>query len=207
MAEAEAGRTHEGRRWLNRGLLVVAWLLLSGVGASVMVWQVEHVALKPYRIPSSAMEPTLRCARPATGCEGDTHDRIFVMRFHPFWTPSRGDIVAFRTTPAVKKKCFASGTFVKRIVGLPGETLRLRLVRGREYVHVNGHKLDEPYVQPDRRAFGPAKTWRISKDEFFLLGDNRSSSCDSRHWGPLPRGNIVGKVAAVYWPLDRIGSP
>jgi signal peptidase I len=59
-------------------------------------------------------------------------------------------------------------------------------------------------VQPDRRAFGPERTWKIPEGQYFLMGDNRTSSCDSRQWGPLPRGNILGEVFATYWPPNRI---
>src|SRR5262245_65156967 len=80
---------------------------------------------RAYVIPSSAMEPTLHCARPAAGCEADTMDRVLVLRF-PSGTPQRGDIVVFDAPPAVLGKCGAGGTFTKRVIGLPGETVSER---------------------------------------------------------------------------------
>jgi signal peptidase I len=146
----EAGERSPQRRrarWQKRGLLVVAWLLLSYVGASVMLWQVERFAMKAYRIPSSGMEPALHCARPAAGCEVNTADRIFVVRFLPFWTPSRGDIVVFGAPESARRKCGAGGTFVKRIIGLPGEQVSIGLRRGAAFVSIDGERLDEPYIE------------------------------------------------------------
>jgi signal peptidase I len=110
----------------------------------------------------------------------------------------------FETTPEVMRKCSAGGTFVKRIIGLPGERVQLRLVRGREFVYIDGLKLEEPYIQPSRRGFGPEKTFRVPQGQYFLMGDNRSSSCDSRQWGGLPRERILGEVFMTYWPPQRI---
>jgi signal peptidase I len=188
----------------RRARIVVDWVVTI-VGAIAIVLAIKAYVVNPYRIPSSSMEPTLHCARPATGCEARFSDRVLANRFiYHFRDPARGDIVVFETTPAVIRKCSAGGTFVKRIIGLPGETVRLRLVQGREFVYINGRKLDEPYVQPSRRGFGPEKTYKVPQGQYFLMGDNRSSSCDSRQWGGLPRDNILGKVFMTYWPPQRI---
>ncbi len=188
----------------RRVRVVVDWVVTI-VGAIAIVLAIKAWVVNPYRIPSSSMEPTLHCARPATGCEARFSDRVLANRFiFHFRDPGRGEIVVFKTTPAVVRKCSAGGTFVKRIIGLPGETVRIRLINGREFVYINGRKLDEPYVQPSRRGFGPEKTYKVPKGQYFLMGDNRSSSCDSRQWGGMPRGNILGKVFATYWPPQRI---
>jgi signal peptidase I len=157
------------------------------------------VAARPYRIPSSAMEPTLHCARPAPGCEGGSQDRILVLKWIGF---GRGDIVVFHTPPEAEVRCGAGGTFVKRLIGLPGEVVSER----DGYVYINSHQLDEPYLKPGRRDHEPPRTWpRIPAGHYFLLGDNRAQSCDSRVWGTVPRQNIVGKVAVLYWPPSRFG--
>ena len=188
----------------RRVRLVVDWVVTI-VGAIAIVLAIKAWVVNPYRIPSSSMEPTLHCAKPATGCEARFSDRVLANRFiYHFRDPERGEIVVFKTTPAVVQKCSAGGTFVKRIIGLPGETVRIRLINGREFVYINGRKLDEPYVQPGRRGFGPEKTFKVPQGQYFLMGDNRSSSCDSRQWGGMPRGNILGKVFATYWPPQRI---
>jgi signal peptidase I len=188
----------------RRARIVVDWIVTI-VGAIAIVLAIKAWVVNPYRISSSSMEPTLHCARPAPGCEARFSDRVLANRFiYHFRDPKRGEIVVFKTTPAVQRKCSAGGTFVKRIVGLPGETVRLRLIRGREYVYINGRRLEEPYIQPRRRAFGPEATYKVPKGKYFLMGDNRSSSCDSRQWGGMPRGNILGKVFMTYWPPQRI---
>jgi len=204
-APAGRGKRH-GRAWRRSIPLVVAFLLLTYVGASVVSWQVERYAMRAYRVPSSGMEPTLHCARPAVGCEADTNDRVLVSRFDALWTPSRGDIVAFRTPPAAEAKCGTGGTFVKRIVGLPGERVQLRVERGAAFVYVDGRRLEEPYVEQDRRDSGPGASFTVPRGSYFVMGDNRSQSCDSRIFGPVPRESFVGPVVAVYWPVDRIGS-
>jgi len=188
----------------RRARLVVDWVVTI-VGAIAIVLAIKAWVVNPYRIPSSSMEPTLHCARPATGCEARFSDRVLANRFiFHFRDPHRGEIVVFKTTPAVFQKCQAGGTFVKRIIGLPGETVRIKLINGREFVYINGRKLEEPYIQPSRRGFGPEKTYKVPQGQYFLMGDNRSSSCDSRQWGGMPRGNILGKVFATYWPPQRI---
>jgi signal peptidase I len=184
--------------------VIVDWVVTI-VGAVAIVLLVKAYVVNPYRIPSSSMEPTLHCAQPASGCEARFSDRVLANRFiFHLRDPRRGEIVVFETPDAARVKCGAGGTFVKRIVGLPGETVEVRLQRGEGYVYINGRKLDEPYVQDGRRAvreFGPAK---VPKNGYFMMGDNRSSSCDSRDWGPVPRGNLIGKVFATYWPPNRI---
>ena len=101
----------------------------------------------------------------------------------------------------------AGGTFVKRIIGLPGETVQMRLRNGLAYVYIDGRRLDEPYIQKSRRDVGPAKSYRVPLGDYFVMGDNRSQSCDSRVWGPVPRQNVIGKVFMTYWPPQRISLP
>lgn len=185
------------KRVLQAVLLFVVGVLLMGPGSAAIL----GLTMKPYRIPSSAMEPTLECPVPGSGCTGATADRILVLRFAPFWSPSRGDIVAFETPQEAALKCGAGGTFVKRLIGMPGEAVSER--KGR--VSINGKPLNEPYVKRQRDTRN--ETWRVPEGEYFFLGDNRTQSCDSREWGSVPRGNFVGPVVARYWPLDRIGSP
>ncbi len=194
---------------LTRGLpdpvrVVVDWIVTI-VGAVAIVLLVKAYIVNPYRIPSSSMEPTLHCAQPASGCEARFSDRVLANRFiFHIRDPRRGEIVVFETPDAARVKCGAGGTFVKRIVGLPGETVEVRLERGDGYVYVNGRKLDEPYLDADRRSgeeFGPVK---VPADGYFMMGDNRSQSCDSREWGSVARDHLIGKVFATYWPPNRI---
>lgn len=159
--------------------------------------------LKAYRIPSSAMEPTLRCAQPALGCTETEHDRLLAVRYLFRKQPRRGDIVVFETPEAARRDCGAGGIFVKRVIGLPGESWRMT----RGVVSVDGRVLDEPYVRDERRDRDSRLPQRIHDDSYLVLGDNRVQSCDSRVWGPLPRDNLTAKVVFRYWPPDRIGRP
>jgi signal peptidase I len=115
----------------------------------------------------------------------------------PNRTISRGEIVALWSpeTPNMR--------LVKRVIGLPGETLEVRGGR----VYINGSKLDEPYVVhtdrrevPGRDDFGPVT---IPPDHFFMMGDNRDNSYDSRFWGPAPRENFIGRPLFIYWSYDE----
>jgi signal peptidase I len=178
---------------MRLGAVMVAIVLL-GVGVVVVALL---VAAKSYRIPGSSMEPTLRCARPGDGCSGESSDRILVVRFTGPFEPNRGDLVAFETPPLARERCGMGGTFVKRIVGLPREAIEAR----GEQLLVNGEPLDEPYARPGREE----GRWRLGPDQFFLVGDNRQFSCDSRIWGAVPRESLIGEVVAVYWPPGRIG--
>jgi signal peptidase I len=196
-------------RWtqgLPRPLRIAVDWIVTIAGAVAIVLLVKAYVVNPYRIPSSSMEPTLHCAEPAPGCEAGFSDRVLANRFiYHLRDPRRGEIVVFETPPEARVKCGAGGTFVKRIVGLPGETIAIRLDRGDGYVYVNGRRLEEPYVRPDRRgAVAEMAPRRIPEDSYFVMGDNRSQSCDSREWGSVPRENVIGKVFATYWPPNRI---
>jgi signal peptidase I len=179
-------------------------------GAVAIVLLIKAYVVNPYRIPSSSMEPTLHCARPAQGCEARFSDRVLANRFiYHFRSPGRGEIVVFQTPPEAKIKCGAGGTFVKRIIGLPGDRLQVRVIQGNGYVFIDGRKLNEPYIQLSRRAPAtpyPASggVFTVPKGQYFMMGDNRSQSCDSRFWGTVPRENIIGKVFMTYWPPNRI---
>jgi signal peptidase I len=185
----------------RRVRLAVDWLVTI-VAAVALVLAIKAWVVNPYRIPSSSMESTLHCARPESGCQARFSDRVLANRFiYHFTEPERGDIVVFETTDRIEQRCMESGTFVKRIVGLPGETVT---VNGDGFVSIDGRRLDEPYVDPDRRG-GTFGTWRVAEDSYFMLGDNRRQSCDSRSWESLPEEAIIGEVFAIYWPPQRIG--
>ncbi len=194
---------------LTRGLphgwrVTIDWVVTIA-GAILIVLAIKAWVVNPYRIPSSSMEPTLHCARPASGCEARWSDRVLANRFiYRFRDPRRGEIVVFQTPPAARQRCGAGGTFVKRLIGLPGERVELRNERGSSYVYIDGKKLDEPYVQPKRRDTRGAETFNVPQGQYFMMGDNRSQSCDSREWGTVPRKNLIGKVFATYWPPNRI---
>jgi signal peptidase I len=180
--------------------LTIDWLVTI-VGAILIVLAIKQWVVNPYRIPSSSMEPTLHCAHPAPGCEASFSDRVLACRFcYRLWSPKRGDVVVFNTPPEAARDCGSGGVFVKRLIGLPGDTLEER----DGFVYINGKRLDEPYVKPGRRddeTHGPIK---IPNGQYFMMGDNRTGSCDSRRWGTVARSALIGKVIATYWPPSRI---
>jgi signal peptidase I len=189
--------------------VAIDWVVTIA-GAVAIVLAIKAWIVNPYRIPSSSMEPTLHCARPAAGCEASTSDRVLANRFiYHFRGPRRGEIVVFNTPKLAEQECGSEGTFVKRLIGLPGDVWEER----NGYVYINGKKLNEPYIHADRRDhltlglvdLPPHGTYnRIPKGYYLMMGDNRSSSCDSRRWGLVPRKNLIGEVFATYWPPSRI---
>ena len=166
---------------------------------------VKTWVVNPYRIPTASMEPTLHCARPGEGCEARFSDRVLANRFiYRFRRPHRGEIVVFNTPPAVRKMCGTGGTFVKRLIGLPGENV---YEDEQGFLWVDGHKLLEPYVRPRRRYEDTEfrdETWHVAQGGYFFVGDNRGESCDSRRWGSVPRKDLIGPIFATYWPPGRI---
>lgn len=183
----------------------MAGLAVAGLVALLLLVLVVLLAtgtLKAYAIPGAAMEPTLHCARPAPGCEAEQQDRVLALT--RLVSYGRGDIVVFDAPPLAERECPAGTRLVKRIVGLPGERVELRQVDGVERVYVDGERLEEPYVERQQRTPGSTKTFTLSAGDYFVLGDNRAQSCDSRLWGPLPGGNLAGRLVATYWPPDRL---
>jgi signal peptidase I len=197
---------------LPHGVRVVLDWIITIAGAVLIVLALKQWVVNPYRIPSSSMEPTLHCAKPAPGCEASYSDRVLANRFiYDFESPKRGQIIVFKTPPEAAQKCGEGGTFVKRLIGMPGEEVREDdhgFIWIREQHTDSWFELNEPYVQAQRRLadtthFG--EHWFVPKGEYFFMGDNRAQSCDSRDWGAVPRSNLIGEVFFVYWPPDRIG--
>ena len=165
------------------------------IGAVVLAFAVQAYVVKPYRIPSLSMAATLRPA-----------DRVLVNRVvYHLRAPHRGDVVVI-DSQAVGR------VLIKRIIGLPGETISL----SGGHVFIDGRRLYEPYV---RRVDGrPEPTtpfedveagWSLQRPyvvpqgHYFLMGDNRSISDDSRDWGPAASSEIIGEAFCTYWPLNR----
>jgi signal peptidase I len=174
---------------------------------------VESWAVKPFQIPSESMEPTL-----------DIGQRVLVNRFiYHFRDPQVGDIVVFHPPAGVENEqqcgvdhgarepCPESTpersdtNFIKRIVAEPGD--RLKIVRGIPIV--DGKPVEGDWrILPCRSARAPCTYSRpitIPADHYFMMGDNRPASDDSRFWGPVPRDWIIGQAFLTYWPPDRLG--
>jgi signal peptidase I len=180
---------------------VIDWVVTIAV-AVVFVLTFEAEVAKPYRIPSSSMEPTLHCARPQPYCRAQFSDRVLVNRLaYRFGGPKRGQIVVFKTKPRGAECGDGRGgsIFVKRLIGLPRETVSEQ----DGYVAIDGKRLREPYIQPRFRDH-QSGTWKVPGGHYFFLGDNRARSCDSRMWGSVPRSSLIGPVIITYWPPNRI---
>ena len=140
-------------------------------------------------------------------------DRVLVNRLaYDFASPQRGQIVVFNAPPKANlcEAGDAGTTFVKRLIGLPGETVR-EDHQGFIWIRQSGTatwtKLGEPYLSAHTRladASNFGRTWKVPDGEYFMLGDNRPESCDSRRWGAVPRSNLIGPVIFTYWPPGRI---
>jgi len=192
------------------GIVVVALLL---------AFLIQLFLVKTYRIPSESMEPTLNIGQ-----------RVLVNRIGThFGDPKVGDIIVFHppagadasqgqppqcgapdeglgsarpcSTPTPQR---SSQTFIKRVVGVGGDRIALR----GGHVYRNGVREKDPYI----RACGPEAqcdfpgTVTVPAGSFYMLGDNRGNSDDSRFWGPVPKKWIIGKAFFTYWPPDRVGT-
>ena len=162
-------------------------------------------SVQNFRVEGSSMEPTLEggqylLVNKLVYLGFDPQDlRRFVPfvevdrgdTFYPFHPPRRGEIIIFHFPRD------PSRDFVKRVIGLPGDTVEIR----KGEVYVAGEKLDEPYIT-DRQRRSMASV-EVPEGSYFVLGDNRRFSNDSRDWGPVPADQLVGRAWLSYWPMDR----
>jgi signal peptidase I len=152
---------------------------------TVLMFLIIRLAVQNFNIDGMSMEPSLH-----------NEELVLVDKWsYMLHAPSRGDVVVFIAPPT------PSLDFVKRVIGVPGDVVT---VRGTQ-VSVNGALLNETYVDPHRQGNQGAQqiNFVIPKGAYFVLGDNRGGSFDSRSWGCVPSGNIIGRAALVYWPLGQ----
>jgi signal peptidase I len=197
------------RLFRRGGLVEVILIIVVAVGFALVF---QATVAKPFQIPSESMEPTL-----------DVGQRVLVDRLaYRFGDPSIGDIVVFhppagaesnrcqgfkaaneacpQSTPALD----TSINYIKRIVAGPGDTLKI--VNGHPVV--NGVTASEPFIRPCAGAgeCNLPRSITIPPDHYFVMGDNRGNSDDSRYWGPIARSSIIGKAIFTYWPPNRVGT-
>ena len=189
--------------------------LLEAVILALLVFFVIQISVQNFRVEGHSMQPTLtgeeyllvnkltyfrldmeRLARLVPLWDAPEGEGKFAPFSHP---PERGNVIVFHAPNNPEKD------FVKRVVGLPGE--RVRISDGK--VFINGAELPEPYLDGRKRSgsmdcIPKAANCRLGENEYFVMGDNRGSSNDSRDWGPVPLSSIVGKVWFIYWPFSEL---
>ena len=193
--ENQAPEAAEGtsNRWIIElvGVIVVAL---------VVALLIRTYVIAVYSIPSGSMEPTLQVG-----------DRIVVNKLsYDLHGVDRSNIVVFSTPPNEDCAGPPVADLVKRVIGLPGETISL----SNDNVVINGRLLAEPWLPASvrsRTSVGPSAApyslhhaYRIPKGDVYVMGDNRTLSCDSRYWGPIKELTIVGKVDLRIWPLTHL---
>ena len=173
---------------------------------------IQAFLVKPFRIPSESMVPTLSVGQ-----------RVLVNRVSGrFSEPDRGDVTVFKPPKgADENRCGvdkpvnepcptptkerSETNFIKRVVGLPGD--RLKVVDN--HVYINGRKQDEPFINPGtpcEQLCNLPREITIPKDHYYMMGDNRGESADSREWGPVPKKWLIGQAFVTYWPPKKIGT-
>lgn len=161
--------------------------IVETVVLTLLMFLVLRFAIQNFNIDGTSMEPNLHNA------ELVLVDKLTYL-FHP---PTRGDIIVFRAPPEPTQD------YVKRVIGLPGDTIT---VRGTTII-VDGVTLNETYIAAQNQGTPPGTrtitNQVVPPSDYFVLGDNRAVSSDSRIWGFVPRQNIIGRAALVYWPLGK----
>ncbi len=192
-----AVRTSGGR---GSTLVEYAVIAVVAIGLALLI---QAFLIKPYRIPSPSMTDTLLIK-----------DRVLVNRVvYHLRDIERGDIVVFRW-PENRDL-----VFIKRVMGLPGDRLQAKdgqlyvndVAQDEPYVHVTNGVIDPTQAAPPIPGTTMSDPWSLAAEytvpagSYFMMGDNRTNSDDSRVWGPVPEDDIIGSAFFIYWPLDRIG--
>jgi signal peptidase I len=155
--------------------------LIETIAFTLLIFLVIRFAAQSFRVDGASMEPGLH-----------TDEYVLVNKVaYLFHDPQRGDVIVFHYPLDTTKD------FIKRIIGIPGDTVKTTS----DTVSINGQILHEPYISTPFNY--DSSTRKLGPGEFFVMGDHRDNSLDSRTWGPLNRSYIVGKAIAVYWPLSN----
>lgn len=165
--------------------------LIESVVVALSIFVVIYLfLLQPHQVKGASMDPTF-------------HDGQYILTdkiSYRFNLPQRGDVVVF------KAPMNPDFDYIKRIIGLPGDTITIQ----EGQVVINGQPLSDEYIQSDTvllpgQYIREGKQATVGSNEFFVLGDNRSHSADSRQWGMVPKKDIIGKVFFRYWPVNKFG--
>ena len=174
-------REHERSLWPDVQVWTRDILLSMAIAAVVIVFLYQ-----PVKVEGTSMMPWL-----------EDQQRIFVNKFvYQYDDIRRGDVIVFRFPLDPSK------SYIKRVVGLPGDRVEIR----EGALRVNGILLREPYIAPEFRDHTSHPPIEVPDEHFYVLGDHRNTSNDSRTWGTVPRSYVTGKAVFAYWPLDRFGA-
>ena len=163
-------------------------LIRFAIIAVIIVIPIRVFIAQPFIVSGSSMVPTFQ----------DGQYLVVDEISYRFETPKRDDVIVFRYPKDTKK------FFIKRIIGLPGETVN---IKGNDVTIINkehpeGFKLDQPFVE--NTSYNDL-SYQLKDNEYYVLGDNRSASADSRYWGPVPRNLFIGRVLVRLLPLNKTG--
>ncbi len=163
------------------------WQLALDIGETLVLtlvmFLVIRLAVQNYQVDGTSMLPTLQNSQ-----------FVLVDKLtYDFSTPQRGDVIVFEFPLDHNQN------FIKRIIGIPGDHI---VIDAAGNVSVNGDTLTEPYINDFENAASGPKNVTLGPNQYFVMGDNRGGSYDSRDWGPVKRNEIIGKAALIYWPLN-----
>jgi signal peptidase I len=173
-------KIYETRNDLKRSHL--AREIVETIALTLIIFLVIRFAIQSYRVEGVSMQP---------GLQSDQYVLVNKMAYL-FHAPERGDVIVFHFPLDTSKD------FIKRVIGLPGDTISYTSTT----VQVNGVVLNEPYISEKANPLGK-NPFVVPPNEYFVMGDNRPASDDSRDWGYVPKDYIVGKAVMVYWPLNK----
>ncbi len=155
--------------------------IVEVIALALIIFFVVQFTVQNYNVQGISMVPSL-----------NDGEYVFVNKLaYLSHDPERGDVIVFHWPVDT------SQNFIKRIIGLPGDTIATDSTT----VRVNGVLLKEPYISAPSNPAG--KVWKVPANDYFVMGDNRPKSDDSRDWGFVPRSYIIGKAVLVYWPLGN----
>ena len=192
---------------MNKNIRTTIRELSESIILAVVVFLILQLSMGNYKVEGSSMSPTL-----ANGDYVIVNKLVYFSfdfshlsklvpfiayqdnNHYPIHTPDRGAVIIFKYPQEPDRD------FVKRIIGIPGDTVGIHLGQ----VFVNGVAINEPYVTLPRVEFMP--TISVPDGTYFVMGDNRSGSSDSRNWGPVPEDNIIGRAWITYWPIGKWNS-
>jgi signal peptidase I len=156
--------------------------IVETLALTLLIFLVIRFVIQSYHIEGTSMQPGLQ-----------TNEYVFINKeAYLFHKPQRGDVIVFHFPRDTTQD------FIKRVIGIPGDTIKT----DRTHVWVDNVPLNEPYVSASLNP--SAQTWKVPPNDYFVLGDNRPESSDSRDWDFVPQDYIIGQAIVVFWPLTAI---